>query len=200
MIKLVLWRILSFLFLLTGLALTGYNYFLITNFKYQEPYVIHAHGNSKTEIVNLKEIKYEVGEKTKKYYINDFIEKIRTIDPDIDTIKSNWMGAYQMVGNEKTRKQINDYYYTWLPFDISAEYIINVNIDSNIKRLDGNYEIIWKESRWNSHDGNFVDEKHYKAIIQIDIIKPHTREELDKNPLGISIIDLSLAKIEDGEL
>ncbi len=195
MSKLIFLRLFAFILILSNSVLSIYNTILITKSDKNIPVVYNVNEETGLLKMSYEDYHYSIPEETIVYYINDFIEKIRTVDKDKNNIKNNWLQAYRMADNAAIEKQINEYYFTWQPFEMLQKYLIYISFVNNTKQSDGSYEVIWKEIRLDSMEGYLVDERYYKAIVDVKIKQPTYEEDIIKNTIGLYIEKFSLAKI-----
>lgn len=153
------------------------------------PYVVKVDSAGMVESVGMaKQSNYTPQDKEIKYFISQFIQKIRSLPLDVVVAKQNWMTAYQFLKpaaaqkiNELLRKED-------LKAKLGTGETIQVTIKVITKKSGDSYEARWKEEVFKN--GVLRETRNMTGFFTVEITPPTSEKEVLTNPLGIYYKDL----------
>lgn len=161
-----------------------------------KPYIVEV--DTQTGIVRnagyLQEQKYEPQEVAKKYFITDFIKKMREIPLDPVLYKRNINSSYAFLSRDAMGK-LNHY----LQSEDIAKTLghktvqVKINVILPLTESNNSYQVRWVETRYSLDTGN-KETVEMSGVFTIAIKPPENEEMALKNPLGIYITDFSWDK------
>ena len=178
------WKILAFICLgIAFLALSG-NIYLSTR-STLIPYVIEVDEAGNAKAINPAYQKnYEPKEEFLIYSLKEFVRNFRWIS--LDPVVQNSLYSKAMKLKEISLEEN-------LSNLIQEKYTRDVQINSAIKvaGTKNTYQIKWREILYSS-SGDILLNKTLVGIFTISIEQPKTLQELDRNPLGVYIVDFHI--------
>ena len=180
------WKILAFICLgIAFLALSG-NIYLSTR-STLIPYVIEVDEAGNAKAINPAYQKnYEPKEEFLIYSLKEFVRNFRWISLDPVVQNSLYSKAMNLLTEEISLEEN-------LSNLIQEKYTRDVQINSAIKvaGTKNTYQIKWREILYSS-SGDILLNKTLVGIFTISIEQPKTLQELDRNPLGVYIVDFHI--------
>ena len=187
------WKILAFICLgIAFLALSG-NIYLSTR-STLIPYVIEVDEAGNAKAINPAYQKnYEPKEEFLIYSLKEFVRNFRwiSLDPVVqNSLYSKSMNLLTEPMQEKLKEISLEENLSNL---IQEKYTRDVQINSAIKvaGTKNTYQIKWREILYSS-SGDIILNKTLVGIFTISIEQPKTLQELDRNPLGVYIVDFHI--------
>ncbi len=126
-----------------------------------------------------------------RYQLRFFLESLRTLSSDPEVVRNNWVKAYNMMGD--TAATILDDYLAddrTNPFLRTQDERVSIKVSSILPISKESWEILWEETTRNI-SGSIIDRTAWKGIFHIKIIDHQRADLLEKNPLGLYIVDFS---------
>lgn len=157
------------------------------------PYVVKVNSEGIAEAIGpAKQSNYIPQQAEIKYFLAQFVQKIRTVPLDPVVSKQNWISAYGFLGQSAAQK-MNDLVKQDNPVNKLGKITTQIEINVIVPISKDTYQIRWQEKVF---DKSGVPLESYKmtGIFSIFLSTPTTEKELLSNPLGIYIKDLSYNK------
>ena len=187
------WKILAFICLgIAFLALSG-NIYLSTR-STLVPYVIEVDEAGNAKAINPAYQKnYEPKEEFLIYSLKEFVRNFRWISLDPVVQNSLYTRAMNLLTEPMQEKLKEISLEENLSNLIQEKYTRDVQINSAIKvaGTKNTYQIKWREILYSS-SGDILLNKTLVGIFTISIEQPKTLQELDRNPLGVYIVDFHI--------
>lgn len=187
------WKILAFICLgIAFLALSG-NIYLSTR-STLVPYVIEVDEAGNAKAINPAYQKnYEPKEEFLIYSLKEFVRNFRWISLDPVVQNSLYSKAMNLLTEPMQEKLKEISLEENLSNLIQEKYTRDVQINSAIKvaGTKNTYQIKWREILYSS-SGDILLNKILIGIFTISIEQPKTLQELDRNPLGVYIVDFHI--------
>lgn len=187
------WKILAFICLgIAFLALSG-NIYLSTR-STLIPYVIEVDEAGNAKAINPAHQKnYEPKEEFLIYSLKEFVRNFRWISLDPVVQNSLYSKAMNLLTEPMQEKLKEISLEENLSNLIQEKYTRDVQINSVIKvaGTKNTYQIKWREILYSS-SGDILLNKTLVGIFTISIKQPKTLQELDRNPLGVYIVDFHI--------
>ena len=187
------WKILAFICLgIAFLALSG-NIYLSTR-STLVPYVIEVDEAGNAKAINPAYQKnYEPKEEFLIYSLKEFVRNFRWISLDPVVQNSLYSKAMNLLTEPMQEKLKEISLEENLSNLMQEKYTRDVQINSAIKvaGTKNTYQIKWREILYSS-SGDILLNKILVGIFTISIEQPKTLQELDRNPLGVYIVDFHI--------
>ena len=187
------WNLLAFICLgIAFLALSG-NIYLSTR-STLVPYVIEVDEAGNAKAINPAYQKnYEPKEEFLIYSLKEFVRNFRWISLDPVVQNSLYSKAMNLLTEPMQEKLKEISLEENLSNLIQEKYTRDVQINSAIKvaGTKNTYQIKWREILYSS-SGDILLNKTLVGIFTISIEQPKTLQELDRNPLGVYIVDFHI--------
>ena len=187
------WKILAFICIgIAFLALSG-NIYLSTR-STLVPYVIEVDEAGNAKAINPAYQKnYEPKEEFLIYSLKEFVRNFRWISLDPVVQNSLYSKAMNLLTEPMQEKLKEISLEENLSNLIQEKYTRDVQINSAIKvaGTKNTYQIKWREILYSS-SGDILLNKTLVGIFTISIEQPKTLQELDRNPLGVYIVDFHI--------
>ena len=154
--------------------------------------------NTTGRIENAQELKatsYSPKEAEVKYFLREFIKDIRTIGKDPVVFRQNWETAQYFLSEEASNKLMSlvqkENFFSRIGEVTQQPDILLIQEQPGMKNT---YQVRWTEDVFfNSGVVDQNNKKLYVGLFTIRIQPPKEEKELEYNPLGFRIIDLSYA-------
>jgi len=155
-----------------------------------EPVVIalNAKSGEPTVLGKIGDFAYKPKLQEIKYFLGEFIQKVRSVPADPVIIKKNWFDAYRFLRREAATKlnSITNTDQGGALNHIGKQTVIVQLIAVNQVGSSNSYQARWRESRYNKN-GGLMGEYGMSGVFTIEVTPPETEEVLAINPLGIFI-------------
>lgn len=188
------WRLVALLSLfMTVVSITLAFTILIT----RRDKVFIAEVTSSGQVVNVAPllVKYQPTIAQKQYFINQFIELIRTLPLDPVVAKHNWLKAYSFLV-PRSAALLNEYFRKNNPITLLGKSTITPKIISIHPVSEKTFQVDWTENTVNAN-GQDEGQKHYNGIFTVYTKQPISEQEILQNPLGIYLVDFHISLRED---
>ncbi len=138
---------------------------------------------------------YEPRDAELKYFISDFIRRIRTVPLDPILYKENWRTAQYFLIPLAASK-LNNMITQENQIARLGSVTTQVTIRSLQKQpgLENTFQVRWSEENFETNGTYNKEINFYVGLFSLVIIPPTNETELTANPLGIKIGDLSYAR------
>ena len=159
-----------------------------------EPAIIQVADTGKAIYVGLASKQaYEVGTNEKRYFLTEFLQKVRSVPLDPIVLRNNWLSAYNFMRQGAASKLD-----AWATGDQSpnaalGKRTVTVQPISVIPINKTTYEVRWEETAYGLQ-GQMESVINYSGSFVIEIEQPKSEEKITVNPLGIFIKDFSWHK------
>jgi len=158
------------------------------------PYVIEVDEAGNAKAINPAYQKnYEPKEEFLIYSLKEFVRNFRWISLDPVVQNSLYSKAMNLLTEPMQEKLKEISLEENLSNLIQEKYTRDVQINSAIKvaGTKNTYQIKWREILYSS-SGDILLNKTLVGIFTISIEQPKTLQELDRNPLGVYIVDFHI--------
>lgn len=158
------------------------------------PYIIKVDKMGKVQSVGpVNKMNHTPGIPEMRYFLSEFVMKIRTISFDPIVMKRDWLSAYDFVTSRGTN-QLNSLAARDNPFDKLGQMTVSVDMVSVIPISDTSFQAEWSEKVQNKF-GNLMNTFRYKGIFTIVMKEPKDESQVLKNPLGIFIDSFNFSRL-----
>jgi type IV secretion system protein VirB5 len=160
-----------------------------------KPYVIEVDGSGHARPVGyVHEAVYNPQEAEIKYFLNLFVQQLKSVPKDNVVLKRNLQQAYSFVDEAATQKLNSLMRKEQEKVSIGKDTLsVSLRSVTKVAGADNSYNIRWTETAYLS-DGNVKYIENLFGIFTIDIRPPENEQAIFLNPLGIIITDLSWSK------
>jgi len=157
------------------------------------PYVVRVNSDGIAQSVGTPEqMNYVPKEVEIKYFLTQFVQKIRALSIDPVVSKHNWVSAYAFLTQTAAQK-MNNYIKEDNPITKLGKITTQVEINVIVPISKDTYQIRWQEKVFDK-DGGSVETYKMTGIFSIIVSPPTDQKELLSNPLGLYIKDFSYNK------
>ncbi len=157
------------------------------------PYVVRVNSDGIAQTVGTPEqITYVPKEAEIKYFLTQFVQKIRSLSLDPVVSKQNWVSAYASLTRSAAQK-MNKYIGEDNPALKLGKQTIQVGVSVIVPISKDTYQIRWQEQVFDK-DGASIETYKMTGIFSIIVLQPTNQKELLANPLGLYIKDFSYNK------
>jgi type IV secretion system protein TrbF len=133
-----------------------------------------------------------------KRELADFIDKIRTITPDIAVLRQNHdQAAAYLDRSEAAFQKLQTYFSQPANEPVARAATVTVAVDvTSVNYVGGStWRVEWTETTFGRKDGKEISRKLYVATLIIAVRPVRTEELLRQNPLGLFITDLDIQEV-----
>ena len=186
------WRLIAFV--LAGITTIAISGLIFQSAKAMvKPYIIEVDKSSGAVMrVTSADEDYIIKEKNIEYFLQDFIEKTRSVSRDEVVYGQNWEKAYSFLSKEAgvkmdsmiSEEKQSDKLKNGISTQVKMKYIGKVDTKDNM------YQLRWEENNYKM-DGTLKDSIQMTAFAIIDFGKPKNAAMMKNNPLGLIIKDIS---------
>jgi len=136
---------------------------------------------------------YKPTEAETKYFLTDFIKKVRTVPLDPVVYQKNWKDA-QIFLTEGAAKKLNAISESQGHFSKLGSSTVEPTVlgITRLSNSDNTYQIRWQEVDYGINSGQGT-QQNYIGTFTIKTGELGTEADLYKNPLGIKITDISFS-------
>lgn len=136
---------------------------------------------------------YKPTEAETKYFLTDFIKKVRTVPLDPVVYQKNWKDA-QIFLTEGAAKKLNAISESQGHFSKLGSSTVEPTVlgITRLSNSDNTYQIRWQEVDYGINSGQST-QQNYIGTFTIKSGELGTEADLYKNPLGIKITDISFS-------
>ncbi len=143
----------------------------------------------------LAELNYKPQLQEIKYFIGEFIQKVRSVPSDPVIIKKNWMDAYVFLRRDAANKlnSITNSDQGGALKHIGKQTVIVQPISATQVGNSNSYQTRWREYRYNKN-GGLMEKYNMSGVFTIEIETPENEKILSVNPLGIFITNFGWSR------
>ncbi len=128
--------------------------------------------------------------------IADFIEYSRSITGDyiLQKKRMRWLGA-RVPNDSSTKRILDELHKVRDPYETAKNMTITTEHINVLRQTDQTYQVEWEEvSRKLS--GEVITVEHWKALLTYRLIKQTKLEDININPVGFLVPELSWSKLQ----
>jgi len=157
------------------------------------PYVVRVNSDGIAQAIGpAKQSNYVPQQAEVKYFLSQFVQKIRTVPSDPVISKQNWISAYSFLGQTAAQK-MTAYIKSDNPSEKLGKVTTQIEISVIVPISKDNYQIRWQEKVFDK-SGSQLESYKMTGIFSVFFDAPSDEKELLSNPLGIYIKDFSYNK------
>lgn len=128
--------------------------------------------------------------------LSGFVTKLRSVSSD-RSVTSKWlMNVYAMM-TQNAANQIRDYVEDTDPVNRGLEEKVEVDVFNIARISESSYQVDWRETVTEIRSAALLSDRRYRAVLQIAFYKPNSEEQLENNPLGLYITDITISSIKE---
>jgi len=195
-----MWRIFGICGLLVGLAGVGGATYIGSQSKFI-PYVVEVDKLSEVRAAAPINPGMKVNQKYVRRAVQEFIESMRTVTPDVAIQRKMIFGAYAMLAaNDPATAKANE----WLngnpdsnPFKRAERVMVEIKIETTIPQTAETWQVDWMETTRDRQGVRIGEPERYRAMVTTytqETTPDTSGEQMDKNPFGIFVRDYSWSK------
>lgn len=141
-----------------------------------------------------REFEFELSDSIIKNSIITYIENLRSIAFDKNTIFKNWEEAKTFSSSEMLKK-LNQFWTDWDVYKNHDKNVLKiVYMESLEKQINNQYEVHWVEAEW--RDSYFIANNRYYGYISYETYFPNEQNIVNKT-LGLRITNFEFTKKEE---
>ena len=150
------------------------------------PYVIEVDQRGEVRLVGTPETQdWEPGEGVQQYFLRQWIHDVRSVSTDRSVVREQLVRAYDGVSG-RAANLLDEYVADENPFEME-DRTRTVEIEAVNKAGDGmSWRVEWVELTRDSQ-GYRMSEERKVGIFELERIRPETREDVEKNALGLFV-------------
>lgn len=133
-----------------------------------------------------------------RYQLRRFIELTRTVSSDNVLLRRNWIDAYKML-TLKGNTLMTDWVSGNDPFKRAQKETTAVEILSAVPLSAESWQIDWKESSWDKSGQMMGKPTIWRAMLQVVLQPPKSRQMMIDNPLGLFVDELHWDRIQQAK-
>jgi type IV secretion system protein TrbF len=153
-----------------------------------KPFVVEVSDWGETQRITALDGRYAPSEAQVGYALAGWIRDVRSKSIDPIVIRQNWLRAYHLL-TPKAAGFLNAWAQANDPFAEVGREAVTVEILNVVKRSDRSFDLQWRETRF--VNGQSAGAERWRALITTGTQPPRTEADLMKNPLGLTIEDIS---------
>jgi len=157
------------------------------------PYIVEVGPAGAVKVVAKAEQNYQPSQAATKYFVSQFVTRIRSIPVDPIVLRNNFLTAYNFV-TPTGKNTLNAYAKEKDPFKILGQKAVSVSINSVVKLSENSYQVNWVEQEY-STAGAATEKKNYTGVFNLALILPKDEKTLFNNPLGIYVDFFNISKM-----
>lgn len=155
------------------------------------PYLIEVDGDNTVRLVGAaNEQKWVPSEGVKRHFLEEWIMNIREISSDREVLRQKLLSAYDAVSGT-AKAQLDTMVDETGPFEKLGKETRQLEMSTINKVSEDSYRIEWVEIVFNKA-GYISRSEKYVGLIELRHKKPKTRDEMERNPLGIYVVHFSI--------
>lgn len=181
------WRRLAFANLALA-AFLGAGWWVQAERTVVKPFVVEVSDWGETQRITALDGRYEPTEAQVGHALAGWVRDVRSKSTDPIVIRQNWLRAYDLL-TPKAAAFLNGWAQAHDPFAEVGREAVNVEILNVVRRTERTFDLQWRETRF--VNGQSVGVQRWRALITTGTRPPRTEAELMKNPLGLTIEDIS---------
>ncbi|NGM49284.1 conjugal transfer protein TrbF [Caulobacter sp. 602-2] len=148
------------------------------------PYVVEVDRLGEARSIGPAEQDWQPGDGVLAQTLERFIVDVRSLAADPVVVRDRWLDAYDMVTGQG-RVFLDPYARTASAAATAGERTISVQPISTVRASEHSFRVDWEEQVFER--GSLADTQRWTATLTLRRIKPKTKAELKRNPLGFYI-------------
>lgn len=159
-----------------------------------KPYIVQVNSDGVAQTIGMaQEQKYVPHKSEIKYFLAQFVTKIRSMPLDLVLAKQHYSEAYAFL-TQSAATQLQEYYAKeGDPSQLLGKQALSVTIKNVLPQTKDTYQILWTEDAYKL-DGTLLDSYKMTGSFSIVIEEPKDEKDLYINPLGIYIRNFSWSR------
>lgn len=157
------------------------------------PYIVEVGPAGAVNVVAKVGQNYDPSQAATKYFVSQFVSRIRSIPVDPVVLRNNFLTAYNYV-TPTGKNTLNGYARDANPFNSLGKKAISVSINSVVKLSENSYQVNWIEEEY-SIAGAPVQQKNYTGVFNLALITPKDEKQLINNPLGVYVDFFNISQV-----
>jgi len=153
-----------------------------------KPFVVEVSDWGQTQRITALDGRYEPSEAQVGHALAGWIRDVRAKSVDPVVIRQNWLRAYDLL-TPRAAAFLNGWAQEHDPFAEVGREAVTVEILNVVRRSERTFDLQWRETRF--VDGQVAGTGRWRALITTGLRPPRTEAELMRNPLGLTIEDIS---------
>ena len=185
---------LTVLSVMGGLGGAGYGMYAMLNSRYV-PYIVAIDDLGKAQLAPSPEVVSDWPTHVVKRELETWIERLRTVTPDIDVLRSNHQAAsaYMDVGTPAFTKLETAFNQPGMnPLERAKTMTVTADVRSVNAVGGSSWRLEWVETSFNRSDGKTIARKRFVATVLVEFRVINDLEKLGVNPLGLFILDIDI--------
>ena len=168
--------------------------FIVQSFKSTvTPYVVEVTRDGLVQAVGpATYANYQPSEAVVKYFLAQWVERVRSLPLDPVVAKDQWLKAYAYL-RQSAATTLNEIAQREQPLDKLGQETVSVHVENVVALSKNTYQVRWKETRY-SKEGATKENRNMTGAFTVDINPPSDQAELLKNPLGLFITQFSWSR------
>lgn len=184
------WRLAAFGCLLVAVIATGAlawraGQSLIT------PYVVEVDQLGQVRAVGEAITPYQPDDAQIAWYLERFIDDVRSLSIDPVVVRQNWLQAYDYT-TDRGAATLNDYARAHNPFGRVGQTSVAIEVTSVVRATDHSFQVRWIERSY--VNGALSTTERWTAMLTTVVQPPRTEARLRRNPLGIYVDGLNWSR------
>jgi type IV secretory pathway TrbF-like protein len=185
------WRLVALVSIVLGIVLAYGLIYQSTKSKII-PYMVRVNADGSAQANGAIPDRYLPQQTEIKYFLSQFIQRVRTIPTDPVVFKQNWLSAYSFLRPVAAMK-MTGIVNQENPASLIGNETREINLTSILPITNNSYQIRWKETSYVA-DGSQKEQANMSGIFTFEVSMPSDEKVLNVNPLGLYIKDFSWGK------
>ena len=161
------------------------------------PYVVEVDEVGKVRLVGSPTTQqWEPEESVKRYFLEQWLRRVRGLSSDREVVRKNWLSAYNAV-TPTAKAQLDSFAQEYKPFERLGEETRQIEVESINKTSAQSYRVEWREDVFEK-SGYLGRSESYVGIVKLTHQVPADVEALHRNPLGLYVEHVSWSKDHQG--
>ena len=193
------WQIIGLISLMITLAAVGGVIFVSSQSKFI-PYIVEVDKLGQISAAGPMTATTSYDPRVMRAFLGRFIADWRMVSPDASVQRTAVLEIYNhLTGDTPGAVKLNEFYNDEKlnPFKRAEKTMVTADIRTILQDPNGSWVIEWKETV-RDRDGTTTAITHWKAILAVFVANSSdslTAEQMQRNPLGIYIKDISWSQI-----
>ncbi|WP_029907438.1 conjugal transfer protein TrbF [Caulobacter sp. UNC358MFTsu5.1] len=159
------------------------------------PYVVEVDRLGEVRAVGPAEQDYQPADAEIASDLRAFIIDVRSLSSDGVVVRQRWDAAYDHL-TQKGRAFFDSYGRASKPLEGFGEKTILVQPTSVVRASPSSFQVRWSEQTFER--GALAKTERWTAMLTLKRIKPKTKAQLDRNPLGLYVDGVDWSQDTDG--
>lgn len=159
------------------------------------PYTVQIDGAGRIAAVERADVAKPADERVMKALLARFVEDVRGVVLDGQAQRAMIERTYTMLANNTPALvTVNEYYKAAPPNKRAQTGSVSVAITTVLPVSDKSWQVDWVETA-RDPSGAVLDEKRWKATVQVQVSPPTTEAQIQKNPIGLFVTNLAWSPV-----